>query len=117
LLWDFIFILVKIMTQGYPAKIILAWAEAVGGNRELRDWLMHNGYMELALFVFAAHLKKDARTWLMKEGFPHLMATLSCAEGDEKACQWLSNHDYEVLAMVGKAAYQTTGICEVSGTT
>ena len=40
----------------YPAKVLLAWGEAISGNREIRDWLMQNGYPELALTCHALHL-------------------------------------------------------------
>jgi hypothetical protein len=31
----------------YPAKILVAWAEAIGGNVAIREWLLRNGYQEL----------------------------------------------------------------------
>lgn len=88
----------------YPAKILVAWAEAIGGNTAIRDWLMANGYRELGLFVFALWLQDDARDWLMKNGHPHLMATVRGAEGDPKALQWLQHHGYTPLAKVAQAA-------------
>jgi hypothetical protein len=33
----------------YPAKVLVAWAEAIGGNAAIRDWLLRNGYKELGL--------------------------------------------------------------------
>jgi hypothetical protein len=89
--------------MSYPPKIVVAWAEAVDGNKEIRDWLMANGYPELGLFVFALHLKREAREWLMANGHPHLMATIECAEGKEGACQWLSKFDFDILEKVGRA--------------
>jgi len=86
----------------YPAKILVAWAEAVGGNTAIRDWLMRNGYQELGLFVFALYLQDEARDWLMKHGHPHLMATISGAEGDPKALHWLETHGYMPLAKVAQ---------------
>ncbi len=88
----------------YPTKIILAWAEAVDGNVEIRNWLMANGYPELGLFVFALHLKKEARQWLLDNQFPHLMAMVECAEGRGVACQWLEKYQFELLEKVAKAA-------------
>lgn len=84
----------------YPSKILIAWAEAVGGNTKLRDWLIENEYKELGLFVFALNLKDDARDWLMKNGFPHLMATINGAEGNPSAIKWLQKHGYTPLAKV-----------------
>ena len=38
--------LTRSMTNGamkYSAKILVAWAEAIGGNAKIRDWLIENG--------------------------------------------------------------------------
>ena len=69
----------------YPPKILLAWAEAIKGNKEIRDWLIKNGYPELGLFTFALRNKRDAREWLVTNKFHHLMALISGVEGDEEA--------------------------------
>lgn len=92
------------MRMQYPAKVLLAWGEAIAGHTELRDWLMRNGYPELGIFTFALRLKADARKWLMQNGHPHLMALISGIEGDRKALDWLDRHDLPVLkqmALVG----------------
>ena len=90
------------MRTEYPAKILLAWGEAISGNTQIRDWLIKNGYPELGIFVFALHLKADARKWLMEHGHPHLMAVISGIEGDPKALEWLGKHDYPVLRKVAE---------------
>lgn len=92
------------MNIEYPAKIILAWAEAIKGNRDIRDWLMTNGYPELGLFVFALHNKEEARQWLIENGHPHLMALINGAEGNKNAILWLRKFNLDVLekmALVG----------------
>lgn len=88
------------MKLSYPAKIVLAWAEAVGGNRKIRDWLIKNDYPELGLFVFAVHNQDEARQWLMDNGFPHLMATINGAEGKKDAVEWLMKQNLDILAHV-----------------
>lgn len=99
------FYFVKKKSQvAYPEKIILAWAEAIDGNKEIRDWLMSNGYPELGLFVFALYHKREARQWLIDNKFPHLMAMIECAEGREQACQWLVKFDYALLEKVARIA-------------
>lgn len=90
--------------MAYNSKIVLAWAEATDGNKEIREWLMVNGFPELGLFVFALHHKREARQWLMENQFPHLMATIECTEGKQEACQWLSKFDYGILEKVARAA-------------
>lgn len=84
----------------YPAKILLAWGEAISGNTKIRDWLIQNGYRELGLFVFALHNKQDARDWLMENGYPHLMAVINGAEGKKEAVDWLMKYQLDVLAHV-----------------
>ncbi|MBP8823546.1 MAG: hypothetical protein KBH07_07870 [Flavobacteriales bacterium] len=90
------------MRKEYPAKVLIAWGEAISGHAAIRDWLMRNGYAELGIFVFALHLKADARKWLMDHGHPHLMAVIRGIEGDEKALDWLEQHDMLVLRKVAE---------------
>lgn len=87
----------------YPAKIVVAWAEAIGGNTKIRDWLGKNGYPELYTFVFALHLKDEARDWLMKNNYPHLMALINASEGNKKALNWLAQYNYEALWFMAQA--------------
>ncbi len=91
------------MRTDYPAKVLLAWAEAIGGHPGLRDWLMKNGYPELGVFTFALRLKREARDWLMQNGHPHLMAVITGIEGDKKALAWLDHHGMNLLKQVALA--------------
>ena len=90
--------------HSYSAKIILAWAEAISGNRDIRDWLMQNGYPELSVFVFALHNQPEPRQWLMDNGFPHLMALINGAEGKPNAILWLRANGYDILEKMARAA-------------
>lgn len=92
------------MTLEYPAKIILAWTQAIGGNAEIRDWLIKNGYPELGLFVFALHNQEEARKWLMDNEHPHLMALIRGAEGDPNAIFWLRKYKMDILEKVAMVA-------------
>ncbi len=87
----------------YPAKIILAWGEAISGNKDIREWLMKNGYPELGLFVFALQNQDESRTWLMENGFPHLMALINGVEGNPNAILWLRKHQLDVLEKMALA--------------
>jgi hypothetical protein len=91
------------MRTEYPAKVLLAWGEAISGHVGLRDWLITNGYPELGIFTFALRLKRDARDWLMKNGHPHLMAVITGVEGDQKALDWLEHHGMMVLKQLALA--------------
>ena len=92
------------MERQYPVKVLVAWGEAISGNRELRDWLLGNGFPELGLFVHAMHNQQSAREWLQQEGFPELMALCCGTEGDARAVQWLLNHGHITLANMARAA-------------
>lgn len=88
----------------YPAKIILAWGEAISGNTKIRDWLIQNGYPELGIFVFALHHKDDARQWLIKNGHEALMALINATEGNKSALKWLNSHGLEVMSKMAQGA-------------
>jgi hypothetical protein len=87
----------------YSPKIILAWAKAIDGHENIREWLAKNGYEELAVSCWAIRLKNDARDWLMENGFPHLMAMINAAEGNEQARDWLKKHGFTMLYNLGLA--------------
>ncbi|MCB9170827.1 MAG: hypothetical protein H6597_03990 [Flavobacteriales bacterium] len=85
------------MRMEYPAKVLLAWGEAISGHTGLRDWLLRNGYAELGIFTFALRNKPEARKWLMDNGHPQLMAVIRGIEGDRAALEWLDRHGMHVL--------------------
>ena len=91
------------MRMEYPAKVLLAWGEAISGHAGLRDWLMKNGYPELGIFTFALRNQDEARLWLMKNGHPHLLAIITGVEGDKGALAWLEQNDFGVLKQVALA--------------
>lgn len=91
------------MRTQYPAKVLLAWGEAISGHTGLRDWLIRNGYPELGLFTFALRNKQDARKWLMENGHPHLLAVITGVEGDVNALGWLEANGMNVLKMMALA--------------
>jgi hypothetical protein len=91
------------MRTEYPAKVLLAWSEAIAGHPGLRDWLMKNGYPELGIFTFALRLQTEARQWLMDHGHPHLMALIRGIEGDKQALDWLDRNGMAVLKDVALA--------------
>lgn len=92
------------MKMQYPAKIILAWSEAVKGNDQIRDWLMKNGYPELGVFTHALRNQDDARQWLFDHKHPQLMALINGAEGNPDALLWLRKYKLDVLEKVALVA-------------
>jgi len=81
----------------YPAKILLAWKEAIGGNIELRKYLLKSEYKELGVFCFALLNDEKSRNWLFKNDFAHLLALIHGVEGKEDAWLWLKKNRFETL--------------------
>jgi hypothetical protein len=90
----------ELMRTEYPAKVLLAWGEAIAGHEGLRNWLTTNGYPELGIFTYALRNKAEARKWLMDNGHPHLMAIITGIEGDRTALSWLDHNGMHVLQQV-----------------
>ena len=81
----------------YSPKILIAWKEAIKGNRKIRTWLISNGYKELGIFCHALRNDYKAKNWLFENGYPHLLALINGAEGDEKALYWLKSLNFDFL--------------------
>jgi hypothetical protein len=95
---------VKLRPLNYPPKILVGWAEAIGGNKDLRDWfLASDDYKELGMAVHAIMLQDEARDWLMKNGYAHLMAMINGVEGNKEALHWLEKSNFQVLKHVALA--------------
>lgn len=88
------------MRTDYPAKVLVAWGAAIGGDLPLRDWLLKNGYPELGVFCSALRNKREARQWLMEKGWGHLMAVITGIEGDVPALHWLERNGFSTLRQV-----------------
>lgn len=92
---------IKLKPLKYHPKILLGWAEAIGGNKDLLHWFLESpDYKELGIFVYALHLKEEARAWLMKNGYAHLMAMINAVEGNKAALSWLEKNKMHVLKHV-----------------
>jgi hypothetical protein len=96
---------VRLKPLRYPPKILVGWAEAIGGNTDLRDWfLASDNYKELGMSIHALLLKDEARDWLMKNGYAHLMAMINGVEGNQEAIHWLDKANFQLLKHVALAA-------------
>ena len=96
---------VSLKPLNYPPKILIGWAEAIGGNTDLRDWfLASEQYKELGMAIYALHLKDDARDWLLNNGYAHLMAMINGVEGNAEALHWLEKNNFQVLKHLAMAA-------------
>lgn len=92
----------KISRMVYPQKVLIAWGEAIKGNKEITKWLIQNNFKELGLFTYAVRNNDEARNWLMSNGYPHLMAVINGAEGKKDAIKWLEINDFLALSKVAQ---------------
>jgi len=58
----------------YPAKILLAWSEAIAGNEKIAKWLVDNGYSELICVIDFLWGSTKAGDWMIKNKFPEWRA-------------------------------------------
>ena len=84
----------------YPAKILVAFGEAVSGNMKIHKWLLTNNYVELAALAAALQADKEAFTWLMTHGFNHFAAYCNAVDGDNQAKEWLIKHKFDFLVVM-----------------
>jgi len=94
----------RVKSLAYPTKILVAWGESISGNKEIRDWLMKNGYPELGMFCFALRNEDSAQKWLLSRGYPHLLALIKAIEGEKDALIWLRESGEELLLIMASAA-------------
>ncbi len=91
--------------QQYDPKILIAFTEAVGLNFKIHQWLLQNGYPELAALASSLQCDVAAFEWLMKHGYPHFAAFSNAIDEETAAYQWLVNNQYRLLAVIVDAAY------------
>lgn len=91
--------------EHYQAKILLAFAETFNprSDQPFFEWLLNNGYPELAALSSCVKGNRDAREWLMKNGFQHLAAFDAAIDGDEEARQGLLHTGHQVMALTADA--------------
>ena len=79
----------------YPPKILIAFGETIGENKrkDILQWLLKNGYPELAALSYAVQGSDEAVAWLMKNGFPELAALDAAIDEDQKAYEWLQKNN------------------------
>lgn len=87
----------------YPVKILLAFEMSISGNKEFFNWLLENGYPELAALSNAIRGNPEAINWLVVNGFRHFAAFDAASIDDDHAMIWLEKHGFVFLAVLAKA--------------
>lgn len=90
------------MLEKYDAKILIAWGEALDGNKAIYSWLLKNGYPELAALSSAIHASRDALNWLL-EHHPALAVLSNAIDGEKHAISWLVKNEQTLLLMFADA--------------
>jgi hypothetical protein len=88
----------------YPTKILIAWKEAIGGNKDIIELLLKSKYKELGVFCFALRNNEKSRNWLFENNYAHLLATIEGIEGKDKALVWLKKNGFELLFHFARSA-------------
>lgn len=86
----------------YPAKIIVAFGEAIDGNTKIYKWLLNNGYPELAALTSSIHAHKDAFEWLLKH-YPKYAVLSNAIDGEKNAIEWLKRYKLNFLVTFAEA--------------
>ncbi len=82
----------------YDAKILLAWNESLKGDRRFTDFLLHNGFPELAALSRAILSDVDALKWLMDNGYPEY-----AIDDEDEAIAWLEKYHCDFLSKFAAA--------------
>lgn len=93
--------------ETYPTKILLAFTEAVGGNEDLFEWLLKNGYPELALLSKSIRGGEASNQILIQQNFPQFAAFDAAIHGDVNAIIWLKKHKFVFLIRLADASRGT----------
>ncbi len=93
----------RFMLEQYPVKVLIAFGETFEENDQILQWLLENGYPELAALSSTIRGSEEAMNWLMKNGFPQLGALDAAIDGKEQAKKWLIKNNYLFLAVFSDA--------------
>ncbi|MFO7721738.1 MAG: hypothetical protein R6V49_00800 [Bacteroidales bacterium] len=89
----------------YDPKILIALGEAIDRNFKIHQWLLQNGYPELAALASSLQADVDAFKWLMSNGYNHFAAFSNAIDEDNQAYQWLVQYKFRILVLLVDAAY------------
>jgi hypothetical protein len=90
--------------ETYPTKILLAFTEAAGGNEDLFEWLLNNGYPELALLSKSLRGGETSNQILIQKKFPQFAAFDAAIHRDVRAIMWLKKHKFIFLIRLADAS-------------
>ncbi len=89
--------------ERYDVKILLMLLKAIQGYKDYFEWLLKNGYPELAAFSGAIRGDRDALRWLFDNKCEWLGIIVNAIDGKEEARQWLAKGMHPVNLMFAMA--------------
>ncbi|MEI6822992.1 MAG: hypothetical protein WCL51_13750 [Bacteroidota bacterium] len=88
----------------YDVKILLAFGKALDGYNEYFEWLLNNGYPELAALSNAIRGDEGAVQWLLKSNYPQYGVLSNAMDNETNAVQWLIDFKDEFLLQFAQAS-------------
>lgn len=90
--------------EEYPVKILMAFAETFSEkDGKFYQWLLENGYPELAALSSSVRGSNAALNWLMENKYFHLAAFDDAIDNNKSAYDWLIKNGYPILAITAEA--------------
>ena len=87
----------------YDAKVLLAWHESLKGDNRFTEFLLHNGFPELAALSRAILSDLDALKWLMDNGYPEFAILSDAIDDEDEAIEWLEKAHCDFLSKFAAA--------------
>ncbi len=88
----------------YDAKILLAFGKAVDGDKDFFEWLLNNGFPELAALANAIRGDEGAVQWLLKSNYPQYGVLSNAMDNETNAVKWLIEYKDDFLLHFAQAA-------------
>ena len=88
----------------YDIKVLMAFGETFSEeDSAFYDWLLNNGYPELAALSSAIRGSEEATQWLLTNKYRHYAALDSAIDGKVDAYNWLLANGHDILAVFADA--------------
>ncbi|MCQ2280247.1 MAG: hypothetical protein MJZ49_05545 [Bacteroidales bacterium] len=87
----------------YDATNLLPWHDSLTGDHRFTDFLMQNGFPELAALGRAILSDTDALKWLMENGYPEFAILSDAIDDEDEAIEWLVKAKCDFLSTFAAA--------------
>lgn len=93
----------------YDVKVLVAFGETFSEeNGEFLNWLVKNGYPELAALSSAIRGSEEAVRWLLTNKYRHYAALDAAIDKQLPAYRWLLANGHDLLAVFSDAVNQNS---------